>query len=196
MGLLYDTAALAGCAGELAYWELRTRGVTDADIRGAIVLGCGAAAFAAFPVARESSFAGVFMLPSLERASVWLHRQGWWKMTRIGVLFSVILFQVFTLVRTAPMLFAPSYVMQAQLADPTRELSNHGTRLDALREWQRDMDSQKFPERIAIIEKAILRIEESQKFHAQLLWGAILPGLAWGIQQIFKMLMRQTGKEE
>lgn len=189
MQLLYD-AALPLAFSQVAYWELRARGITDADIRGSVALGCCAAALMAWPAAREGAALAVFMPSRFSRGFSRLHDGRIGQVTRAGVLLAILLYQGWALMRNAPVLYAPFVrLMQAQAPDPTRELSNHDTRLGAMEAWKVQIEARNYPERMAIAEQAIGRIERRLDTVLQICIAAVLPGFARGLQQLFKIIM-------
>lgn len=197
MGLLYDAAVLPGLWAEVGYWGLRVKGFTDNDIRGSIVLGCGAAALMAWPSAREGAALAVFLPLRFRRGFSRIHDGRIGQMTRAGVLLTILLYQGWALMRNGPVLLGPfSRLIQAQSPpDPTRELSNHDTRLGAMEAWKSQIEARNYPERMAIAEQAIGRIEKRLDTVLQICIAAVLPGFAWAFQQLFKIIMGRKATE-
>lgn len=196
MKLLYDAAMLPCLWAEMGYWGLRVRGITDDDIRGSIVLGCGAAALIAMPSAREGLALAAIIPARFTRGFTRIHNGRIGQVTRAGVLLTILLYQGWALVRNMPVLYAPfSRLMQAQAPDPTRELSNHDTRLGAMEAWKVQIEARNYPERMAIAEQAIGRIERRLDTVLQITIAAVLPGFAWAFQQLFKIIMGRKANE-
>lgn len=128
MSLLYDAANLPWAFGVVAYWELRAKGVTDADIRGSILLGCSAAALLAFPACRNDAASLSVVFPITDRVVLWLFRQGWFTIMRKGLLLTTALGSAILLVLT------PSTRSQEDPFSIPRVVARHDTEISALKE--------------------------------------------------------------
>lgn len=135
MQLLYNAAALPWSFGQVAYWELRVRGVTDADIRGSVVLGCCAAALIVWPATRDNSsnWAVVFFL--LDRWIIWLFRQWWFAVMRKGLLLTTALGSAILLLLT------PSTRSQEDPFSLPRVVARHDSEIAALKESVQEIKS-------------------------------------------------------
>lgn len=126
MGLMYDAAMLPCLWAEMGYWGLRVRGITDDDIRGSIVLGCGAAALIAMPSAREAlAFAALF--PSrLSRSPLRFYQERWFRVVRMTVL-------AFTIAGSCALLvLTPSLRSQADPYSLPNVVSRHEAQISTL----------------------------------------------------------------
>lgn len=194
MRLLYELAAdVLGLLGVLpgwGYWELRAAGFSQGDIRNATFTAAGLGALFLLPESKTTTNVAFVIVVPLERFSIWLHRQGWWKMTRLFVLGAILVYQAFTLGRAVPVAFPSFLAHQAQVADNTRELANHGAQIDTLLAWKKAVEDRNYPERVAILEQAVIRFEKRLDMVLQVAIAAVLPGIAWVVQQVFKLLMK------
>ncbi len=134
MGMLYDAAALPCLWVEMGYWGLRVRGITDDDIRGSIVLGCGAAALFVWPACRDAAALSV-VFPIADRVVLWLFRQGWFAVMRKGLLLTTALGSAVLLLLT------PSTRSQEDPFSLPRVVARHDSEISALKESVQEIKS-------------------------------------------------------
>lgn len=134
MSLIYDAAILPWTFGGVAYWELRAKGVTDADIRGSIILGCSAAALLAWPACRDAAALSI-VFPIADRIILWLFRQGWFTIMRKGLLLTTALGSAILLILT------PSTRSQEDPFSLPRVVARHDSEISALKESVQEIKS-------------------------------------------------------
>ena len=143
--ILGGIEALIGGAGECAYWSARARGMSEGDIRGMLCLFSALYLCFAFnlvypvpvPAPQPERWAQCtsfwLALPAIERAVLWLGRQGWVRTMKLGLQFAVIIGGLLLLYN------APSMHSQQQHGDaPTiwTVAKDHEDRLDQMERIQ------------------------------------------------------------
>lgn len=139
--LLYEIAAdccaLPGVALELGYWQLRTWGMTDADLfRGTCAFagfGVFALASAAMPEARAQGSFAVF--PMVDSGFIWIFKQRWFTAVRKGLLLSTAIGSAILLLLT------PSTRSQQEPFSIPAVVARHDTDIAALKANMQELRS-------------------------------------------------------
>ena len=190
-----DLYSLSGVFGKIAYWQVRTWGVTERDIHEALATaGFGALAIATFADGRASpGFAIMFLTRPFEKIADWIFRQERaFYMARVVTLLLTIMYVGYTLVTSAPSVFGQGRAHQ--MADNTRELATHGAAIESLTEWRRNMEAMNMPGRMMVIERNVTEMRDDQKYLARLLYGSLATGLIYLVQQLLAVLRKNGPK--
>lgn len=193
-----DCAGLAGVLLEYPYWHARANwGLTERDLLNGTLacagLGIVALASATHPDARApSSMAVLFITTPLERVVNWIFRQKrTFYMARIITLGLAILYVGFTLATSTPNIFGQArHSGSMQVDDNSRELATHAEQIKSLDQWRRDMEAMNMPGRMMVMERNVSEMKDDQKYLARLLYGSLLTGLIYLIQQFLALVRK------
>lgn len=197
MRFLCESVELGGVCVELAYWHARVWGLSDRDIKCGIAAGVVLAALPALcslsvptphsTASQPVSLAAFAFISPFHRFTVWIHRERWFYVARVLILFATLIYVGFSLISTAPIVFGQG----SRTAEEIRELADQSARLRSMEEWRRDLDAQKMPGRLMVIEKTVTEMADEQKSLTRLVWGTLAGICIWLLQQLFMLLMKR-----